>query len=109
MSTGLGTLPRPFLGLGSTMDPQAYNSPTYTYTNIHLYQHTLISTITLTPQPLTTTIYHLPLPFTFSLSTQETQAIQADSLALLLKNCNHIPHHSLSSIETPGVRPLPRV
>ena len=28
--------------------------------NIHLYQHTLISTITLTPQPLTTTIYLLP-------------------------------------------------
>ena len=37
------------------------NNNTYTYVNIHLYQHTLISTITLTPQPLTTTIYH----FTF--------------------------------------------
>ena len=53
MSTGLGTLSWPFLGLGSTMDPQSYHSPsytyiinnTYTYTNIHLYQHTLIPTI----------------------------------------------------------------
>ena len=93
------------------MDPQAYHSPTYTlvsnntytYTNstlispIHLYQHTLISTLTLTLQPFT---------FTFSLSTQETQV---NSSALLLKNCNHVSHHSLSSIETPGVRPLPRV
>ena len=86
------------------MDPQAYHSPTYTYTSTHLYQHTLISTITLTLQPLTTTIYHFT--FTFSLSTQ---AIQANSSALLLKNGNHISYHLPSSIETPGVRPLPRV
>ena len=83
------------------MDPQAYLSPTYTYTNTHLYQNN--------PYFATPHNNHLPLPFTFSLSTQATQAIQANSSPLLLKNCNHISHHSLSSIETPRVRPLPRV
>ena len=76
------------------MDHQAYNSPTYTYIN-----HTLISTITLTPQPLTTTIYLLPFTFTFyllplplgcntqlhlfSLSTQAIQATQAKFISVI--------------------------
>ena len=77
MSTGLGTLPRPFPGPRSTMYPQAYNNPTYTqtnihsyqqytYTNIHLYQHTLISKIMHTyinNNPYSTTPHNNCFPF----------------------------------------------
>ena len=73
MSTGLGILPWPFLGLGSTMDPQAYNSPTYTHVNNNTYTYTnstLISTYTyINNTPYSATPHNNHLPFTFYLFT----------------------------------------
>ena len=119
MSTGLRTLPRPFPGLGSTMDPQAYHNPTYTHVSNNTYTYTnstLISTYTyINNNPYSATPHNNHLPFTFYLFTfyllpftyPHKQYKQLISIIAL--NCNHISYHSLSSIETPGVRPLRRV
>ena len=90
----LGTLSWPFPGLGSTMDPQAYHSPTYTYTHNN---------------PYSATSHNNHLPFTFTCQHKQHKQYKPTHQRHCFKNCNHISYHSLSNIETPGVRPLPRV